>query len=106
MASIMDKETRKEVKKILDHLKNPVKLLFFTQKNECPLCRHQHELVDELSAISDKITLEVYDFVKDRDKVAKYQIMMARKATNIPKRKRQIYLKIFFDFFWLDGFGN
>lgn len=74
MASILDKETKKELEKILVNLKNPVKMVFFTQKNECHLCHHQHELVEELAGMSDKLSLEVYDFVKDRNKVTQYGI--------------------------------
>ena len=74
MSSIMDNETKNELKKILQNLKDPVNLVFFTQKNECPLCKHQHKMVEELAGMSGKIKLEIYDFVKDRDKVTKYKI--------------------------------
>lgn len=74
MGSILDKETRKELEKILVNLKNPVRMVFFTQKNECHLCHHQHGLAEELAGMSDKISLEVYDFVKDREKVTQYGI--------------------------------
>jgi len=61
---------RKEFEKLID----PVKLVFFTQEFECQYCQLTHELMTELSEISDKITLEIYDFVKDKEKVAHYKI--------------------------------
>jgi len=74
MASFIDKETKKELEHILGQLPNPVKIIFFTQKNECPMCKAQHSMVSELTLISDKLKLEIYDFVKDRKKVAEYKI--------------------------------
>lgn len=62
-------------------LTNDVKLLFFTQKSglfvpgvECEYCKETGELLKELSEISDKIKLEVYDFISDKEVVDKYAI--------------------------------
>lgn len=62
-------------------LVNDVKMLFFTQKSglfvpgvECEYCKETGDLLKELSEISDKISLEVYDFVSDKEIVNKYNI--------------------------------
>ena len=53
---------------------NPVKLVFFTQKNACSPCLEQEALLRELSALSNKIQLQVYDFVLNGDEVMNYKI--------------------------------
>jgi alkyl hydroperoxide reductase subunit AhpF len=73
MAFIQEKN-RQQLIPILKTLQNEVKLLTFTQEIECDYCRITRELTDEIKALSDKISHEVYDFVKDADKVKQYGI--------------------------------
>jgi len=49
-------------------LKNPVRLIYFTQELECNFCAATHELIDTVAGLSKKISLEVYDFIKDKGK--------------------------------------
>lgn len=51
-----------------------VKLVFFSQKNACQTCHMQHELLRELASLSNKIELEIYDFIQDGDKVRSFGI--------------------------------
>jgi glutaredoxin-like protein len=55
----------------LDHL---VKLINFTQEIECMYCSETRQLMEEIAGLSDKISLEVYDFVADKEPVKKYSI--------------------------------
>ncbi len=71
---LMDEKTREEVKKMLSGLQEEVKLLVFTQKFECQYCKDTRSIVQEIADLSDKISMEVYDFVEDKDIVEKYQI--------------------------------
>jgi glutaredoxin-like protein len=61
----------KDFKEKLDH---PVKILMFTQEIECRFCSDTRHLVQELAALNDKITLEVYDFVTDAEKAKEYGV--------------------------------
>lgn len=73
--SLIKKEQQKQLKEIFKKLENNVKLIFFTQEMECPFCKDTRELLQDLSSLSDKkISLEIYDFVADKDKVDKYKI--------------------------------
>jgi len=47
-------------------LVNPVKLVMFTQTVECQYCAETRQIVEEISALSDKITAEIYNFVTDK----------------------------------------
>ncbi|GBC75282.1 NADH dehydrogenase [archaeon HR06] len=55
-------------------LKEEVKIINFTQEFECGYCRETRELLQELSQLSEKLKLEIYDFVKDSDMVKKFDI--------------------------------
>jgi len=55
-------------------LENPVKLIVFTQEVECPLCAQTRSLIEELASLSDKIIVEVYDFIKDSEKAKFYMV--------------------------------
>ncbi len=55
-------------------LQTPVKLVVFSQEFECQYCRETRQITEEVAALSDNITLEVYDFVADKEIVEQYNI--------------------------------
>jgi glutaredoxin-like protein len=73
MAFIQDKD-RTVVQTRFEELDQPVKLINFTQDVECMYCRETRQLMEEITELSDKITLEEYDFVADEDAVKRYSI--------------------------------
>ena len=72
--TLLDPKTREQVASELADLRNPVKLLMFTQTFECQYCAETRQLSKELADLSDQISVEVYDFVTDKDKVDEYGI--------------------------------
>lgn len=66
--------------------KDDVKLLFFTQEAECPICSTIREFLDEVASLSSKIKVEIYDFVKDSEKVREYKIERIPAIAIIGKR--------------------
>ncbi len=71
---ILDEKVTKEVKKRLADLPQPVKIINFTQELECQFCKETRELLEDVAALSDKITLEKYDLVKDQGTAKKFNI--------------------------------
>ena len=65
---------QKAVEQTFTKLRDPVKLLVFTQEFECQFCQHTRELLQEVATLSDKLEVEVYDFVNDKDKALQFQI--------------------------------
>lgn len=72
--AILKKRDQKAVAKEFEKLVEPVKIVYFTQEMECQFCEQTHELLQEVAELSDKLSLEVYDFVKDKDKALQYRI--------------------------------
>lgn len=73
-------------KRFDDDLEKPVTLILFTQEprrlvvpdylkgQECRFCKETRQLVKEVSSLSDKIILDIYDFEADKEKVSTYHI--------------------------------
>jgi len=69
-------DDKKEILKnrFKENMVDPVRILMFTQEIECRFCSDTRQLVQELAGLSDKISVEVYDFVSDVDQVKQYGI--------------------------------
>jgi glutaredoxin-like protein len=67
-------------------LVDPVKIVMFTQEMECRYCNETRRLAEELATASDKITTEVYDFVKDQAKAKELGIERIPALAIIGKR--------------------
>jgi glutaredoxin-like protein len=63
--SLLNEQIRKDVQKALADVENPVVFKVFTQEIECEYCKERRELVTEVAGLSDKLSVEVYDLVKD-----------------------------------------
>ncbi len=57
-----------------EKLVDPVNLIMFTQELECRFCSDTRTLVQEMGTLSDKISVDVYDFVADVQKAQQYGI--------------------------------
>jgi glutaredoxin-like protein len=57
-----------------EKLVDPVKIVMFTQELECRFCSDTRQLAQDVASLSDKISVEVYDFVADADKAKEYGI--------------------------------
>jgi glutaredoxin-like protein len=71
---ILNERDRRDVQAQLTVLTGPVKLVNFTQELACQYCRETEQLLREVNELSDKITLEVYNFQLDKEKVAQYRV--------------------------------
>jgi glutaredoxin-like protein len=72
--ALLDDKVRKQVTAALADMKQPVRMVMFTQGEggalECEYCEQTRQLAEEVAALSDKITVEVRDFTGD-DIIAK-----------------------------------
>ncbi len=82
MQFIQDKDAKKLREQLEKDLIGPVTIDLFTQPEtkliipgrECELCKETGELLGEVAALSDKITLNVHDFHTDEAAVAEFGI--------------------------------
>lgn len=73
MAFLKEKDAE-ALRKRFESLKKPVRLINFTQEIECLYCRETRQLLEEVAGLSDKISLEVYNFQLDKEKAQEYNI--------------------------------
>jgi len=72
--SLLRDEDIVEIRKQFENLINPVKLVHFTQELNLEYGREARLLLQELTTISDKISLDVFNFLIDKEKVAEYGV--------------------------------
>ena len=63
-----------EIRERLQEMVNPVKLVHITQELNLEYGREARQLLEELVQISDKLSLETYNFLIDKEKVAEYAV--------------------------------
>jgi glutaredoxin-like protein len=63
-----------EIRERLREMINPVRLVHFTQELNLEYGRETKQLLEEVAGLSDKLTLEVYNFLLDKEKVSEYGV--------------------------------
>jgi glutaredoxin-like protein len=73
---ILSERDRQEVQNRLKAMKDPVTLVCFTQKiaGACRTCNDTEQLLKEVAPLSDRLSLEIRNFVTDTADVEKYRI--------------------------------
>jgi alkyl hydroperoxide reductase subunit F len=74
MPELVDEKTKKELRRVLEKLPGRIELVYFTQENACPACRQQQRILEAIAESTDKVVLEINDFVKDGQKATQYGI--------------------------------
>ncbi len=73
MGFLKEKDAQ-NIRKRFIKLEKPVRIINFTQEIECQFCRETRMLLEEVAELSDKITLEVYNFQLESDKAKDFYI--------------------------------
>jgi glutaredoxin-like protein len=77
---LLNEDINKQIREIFAVMKAPVKLVLFIQDEDgqelksCPACDDTRQLIEEVSDLSDKIEIKVYDLKKDTETAVKYGI--------------------------------
>lgn len=71
---LLNDEIIAQIQGIFEKLDQDVGILFFGQKDDCVYCDDTQQLLEEVSVISDRISLETYDMDLDRGIAKKYNV--------------------------------
>jgi glutaredoxin-like protein len=71
---LLPEKVRQQIEKRLKDLKEPIKLVVFTQEFECPTCEENRTLMEEVARTVPEVSVEVNDFVLDKDEGDAYKI--------------------------------
>jgi len=72
--ALLSEQDAREIRQQLQALANPVTLVHFTQELGLEYGRETKLLLEELAGLSDKLSLEVYNFLLDKDNAAAYRV--------------------------------
>jgi glutaredoxin-like protein len=65
MTPLLDNNIQQQVRDALAPMKEPVHVLFFGSKKNCAYCDDTRQLLEEVTVLSDKISLSIYDAEAD-----------------------------------------
>lgn len=71
---ILSDSDRKGVTQMLGGMTGPVRLLFFTQTLNCDTCTQARQILDELTPLNDKLSVDERNQILDREAAAGFHI--------------------------------
>ena len=71
---LLSDNDRKRVKQMLGAMVTPVRLVFFTQSLSCDTCLPARQILDELVAQTDKLSVDERNLVLDKDAAASFGV--------------------------------
>lgn len=72
----LGEEEEKEIRKILADMEGNVEIKLFVGEKDCPYCNETEALLNEVVALSDKLSLSVYDVDKNLKEKEDFDIKM------------------------------
>lgn len=75
MEKMLNANIEKQVRQVLNEMREPVQILLFTSTGEnCEYCEPTRQLLEEIVPLSDKLSLAVYDIVESSALAAQYHV--------------------------------
>lgn len=72
--TLLDEGIRGQVREVFQQLEGDVHLLFFGRKDDCDTCEDTLQLLKEVTELSDKLSLAVYDIEADAEVASRYHV--------------------------------
>lgn len=77
MEKFLDVNIEAQVKKIFEDLSDPVEIVFFSTKEECEYCSEIEALLQEVTQLSEKLSLRVLDLEENKVEAAEFKVDQA-----------------------------
>jgi glutaredoxin-like protein len=74
MEKVLNDQIVKQIEEVFAEVQEPVQVLFFGSKENCDYCNEAQQLLEEVTAINDKIELSVYDMQENADVAKQYNV--------------------------------
>jgi len=78
MEKVLNDQITKQITEAFAEVKEPVQVLFFGSEDTCGYCKETQQLLEEVTALNDKLELSVYDMREHKDIADKFNV------TNVP----------------------
>ena len=76
MTNILNDDIRNQVSEAFNELGEPVQVLFFGSKEQCEYCDDTLKLIEEVTSLSDKLSLQAFDVKADSAVANHYNVSM------------------------------
>ena len=74
MEKVLNDQIVKQIEEVFADVQEPVQVLFFGTKDNCTYCNEAKQLLEEVTAINDKVELSVYDMQENADVAKQYNV--------------------------------
>jgi glutaredoxin-like protein len=72
--NLLDEDIRNQVREVFQDLKADVEVLYFGSDSDCETCGDTLKLLQEVTSLSDKLNLSVYELEQDADVARQYHV--------------------------------
>jgi glutaredoxin-like protein len=76
MTNLLNEDIRNQIREAFTALQEPVQVLFFGSKEQCEYCDDTLKLVEEVTSLSDKLSLQAFDVEADSAVADRYNVSM------------------------------
>lgn len=77
MEKVLNDQIVKQIQEAFAEVKEPVQVLLFGSKDNCDYCNETQQLLEEVTALNDKLELSVYDIQEHADVASKFNVTNA-----------------------------
>jgi glutaredoxin-like protein len=77
MEKVLNDQIVKQIQEAFADVKEPVEVLLFGSKDNCNYCNETKQLLEEVTALNDKLSLNVYDIQDNADVASKFNVTNA-----------------------------
>ncbi len=74
MAKLLNENVESQIREVFAGLKEPVHILFFGSQEDCEYCADTRQLVEEVTILSDKLSLESHNLHVDAELAREYNV--------------------------------
>ena len=74
MQNLLNENVTSQIREVFANLQNPVQLLLFGRAQDCEYCDDARKLMEEVAALSDKLSLSIHDLDHDIEATFRYQM--------------------------------
>src|SRR5512138_731708 len=77
MEKVLNDQITKQITEAFTEVREPVQVLLFGSKDNCDYCNETKQLLEEVTALNDKLSLNVYDIQENADVASKFNVTNA-----------------------------
>lgn len=77
MEKLLNEQITKQINSAFAELQEPVEILYFGSKQDCEYCDETRQLLEEVSALNDKLRVSAYDISENREMAEKFNVSEA-----------------------------